>query len=116
MRHLPILAFAAFAACPLLAAHAESTATRRTETVRYADLDLNNHEGAVTLFRRLHNAAADVCTSPADDTGHAAVPLYQRCVDHALGDAVSAVDQPALTAYAQAHGVPMPPRSGARPN
>jgi UrcA family protein len=116
MRDLPILAFAVIATCPLLTAHAEATATRRTETVRYADLDLNNHEGAATLFRRLHNAAADVCATPADASGPAAVPVYQRCIDHALGDAVSAVGQPALTAYAQARGVPLPSRTVARPN
>ncbi len=115
MRYLPILAFAVVAACPLLA-HAQGTDARRTETVRYEDLDLNNREGAVTLFRRLHNAAADVCATPADGSGPAAVPVYQRCVDHALGDAVSEVGQPALTAYAQARGVPLPSPARARPN
>jgi UrcA family protein len=115
MRHLSILAFAVVAACSLTVSHAQDSTSPRTETVRYADLDLNNPEGAVTLFRRLHTAAADVCTQPADGTGYAAVPLYKNCVDRALGGAVLAVDQPALTAYAQARGIPVAGAS-ARPN
>jgi UrcA family protein len=111
-----MLTFAIIAACPLLTARAETTAIQRTETVRYADLDLNNHDGAVTLFRRLHSAAVDVCTEPTDASDPAALPLYQRCVDHAMGEAVSAVDQPGLTAYAQAHGVGLLARARARGN
>jgi UrcA family protein len=106
MRNLPaLLVFAVIAACPVAATHAGSNDSRRSETVQFGDLDLNNQQGAITLFRRLHNAAADVCTEPADGAEFATVVAYKRCVDHAMSDAVSAVDQPGLTTYAQRHGV-----------
>jgi UrcA family protein len=115
MRNLPVLAaFIAVAACPLTAALAQGTGSQRSETVRFADLDLNNHEGAVTLYHRLHAAATQVCTEPFDDAAYAVEPLYQRCIDHALTTAVLAVHVPALTAYAQARGIALP-ESGAQP-
>ncbi len=116
MTKLPVLAaFAAIAAAPIAATHAEGSAVPRSETVHYGDLDLNNQEGAVTLYRRLHNAAADVCSDPAADK-YSSVPHYQRCVAHAVGDAVASVDQPALTTYAVARGVAVTSRKGGRPN
>ena len=43
MRNLPVLvAFVATAACPITASHAESTDGRRSETVQFGDLNLNN--------------------------------------------------------------------------
>jgi UrcA family protein len=98
------MAFAAVAASPIAATHAESNDIERSETVRYGDLNLNHQDGTVALYRRLHNAAADVCSDPVADQ-YASVPRYRRCVEHAMGDAVASVDQPQLTAYAQARGV-----------
>jgi UrcA family protein len=116
MRNLPVLvAFAAIAACPIAATHAENADTPRSETVHFGDLDLSNQQGAIALFRRLHNAAHDVCLRPAGDPDFA-VGLYKYCVNHALREAVSAVDQPVLTAYAQERGVSIAPRKGALPN
>jgi UrcA family protein len=116
MTKLPVLAaFAAMAAAPIAATHAEGNAVTRSEMVRYGDLDLNNQEGAVTLYRRLHNAAADVCSNPSEDR-YSSVPDYQRCVEHAVGAAVASVDQPALTTYAEARGVLVASRQGGRPN
>lgn len=116
MTKLPVLAaFAALAAAPIAATHAEGTDVRRSEMVRYGDLDLSNRDGAVTLFRRLHNAATDVCGEPGEDK-YSSVPNYQRCVEHAVGDAVASVDQPVLTAYAQARGVTVASRQGGLPN
>ena len=116
MRNLPVLlAFAAIAACPIAATHAEDADLRRTETVQFGDLDLSSQPGAIALFRRLHNAAHDVCNQPAGDPQFA-MGLYKYCVDRALREAVSAVDQPVLTAYAQERGVAMASRKGVRPN
>ena len=85
MTKLPVLAaFAAIAAAPLTATHAEDTGVTRSETVRYGDLDLSNQEGAVTLFRRLHNAAADVCSDPAEDK-YSSMPDYKRCLEQRRG-------------------------------
>jgi UrcA family protein len=106
MRNLPVLAaFLAVVTSPIVATHAASQDSPRSETVRYGDLDPDSAQGAVALFRRLHNAAADVCSEPSEARAYDAVPRYVRCVDHAMSDAVSAVDRPAVTAYAQAHGV-----------
>jgi UrcA family protein len=116
MTKLPVLmAFAAIAALPVTATHAESNEIKRSETVRYSDLDLKNQEAAVTLYRRLRSAAADVCGDPEVDR-YGAVPDYRRCFDDAMGDAVASVDQPVLTTYAQARGVAITSRKGGRPN
>ena len=116
MTKLPVLAaFAAIAAAPLTATHADSNEIKRSETVRYADLDLANPAGAVTLYRRLHIAAMDVCSDPAE-WGYSADPGYQRCVKEAMGGAVASVDQPVLTTYAEARGVAVASRKGGRPN
>lgn len=116
MTKLPVLAaFAAIAAAPLTATHAEDTGVTRSETVRYGDLDLSNQQGAVTLFRRLHNAATDVCSNQAEDR-YSTAPDYKRCLENAVGDAVASVDQPVLTTYAQARGVAVTSRKGGRPN
>ncbi len=105
MKNLPVLmTLAVLAASAVAATPAHASDGRRTETVRYGDLDLSNAEGAGTLFHRLHSAAAEVCAQPAGD-GLLAVPLYHRCLADAMGEAIEAVDQPAVTAYAQAHGV-----------
>jgi UrcA family protein len=110
-----LVAFAAIAAAPIAATHAEDADLRRTETVHFGDLDLSNQQGAIALFRRLHNAAHDVCNRPAGDPDFA-IGLYKYCVDHAVREAVAAVDQPVLTAYAQERGVSLASRKGARSN
>jgi UrcA family protein len=116
MRNLPVLVAFVATACPITASHAESTDGRRSETVQFGDLNLNNQQGAITLYRRLHNAATDVCTELSVSTDLSAAPRYKRCVEQALSDAVAAVDQPAVTAYAQARGVSITPGVSARPN
>src|SRR5450755_1494362 len=98
------LAFAALAACPIAVTHAASTDSRRTETVPFGDLDLSNQAGAATLFHRVRSAAADVCSQPSGGDYYTAL-VYKRCVDSAMGDAVSAVDRPTVTTYAQGRGV-----------
>ncbi len=115
MKYLPLLACAAVAALPVAPAHAQGDDSRRSETVRYADLDLKKPEGAVTLFHRLRTAASDVCAMPPGRTDDPATPSYRRCVDHALGDAVAAVDSSQLTTYAQAHGVAVSAGTESRP-
>lgn len=107
MRNLPVLmTLAALAAGTLATTPAHSSDGPRSETVRYGDLDLSNAEGAGTLFHRLHSAAADVCNRP-DSGDPLAGPSYRRCLVEAMGDAVEAVGQPAVRAYAHAHGVPV---------
>jgi UrcA family protein len=107
MEKLPVLmTLAVLAASTVAATPVHASDDRRSETVRYGDLDLNNAAGAKTLFHRLYSAAADVCAQPAGRGDHLAVPLYQHCLNEAMSDAVEAVGQPVLTSYAHAHGVP----------
>jgi UrcA family protein len=109
------MALTAIAALPATATHAESTQIKRSETVHYGDLDLANQPGAVTLYRRLHLAATDVCSLPSEGRYPSGAD-YQRCVEQAMGDAVASVDQPVLTTYAQSRGVAVTSRQGGRPN
>ena len=67
MRNLPVLAaFLAVTTSPVVATHAASDDAPRSETVRYGDLDTTTQQGAIALYRRLRNAAADVCSEPTE--------------------------------------------------
>jgi UrcA family protein len=67
-------------------------------TVRFADLDLSKLDGAATLYRRLNQAAAIVC-SPLDSKRLEMGAQYQLCVDHAIAGAVASVGRPMLSQY-----------------
>jgi UrcA family protein len=117
MQSLPVLvALAALSASHFTAADAASKETQRSEMVRYADLDLNSTAGATTRYHRPRHAAADVCTEPTGGAEFAALPLFKHCVNRALSEAVATVDQPVVTAYAQAQGVDLAPHKNAQPN
>ena len=77
---------------PCAAAAAEPSVESRT--VKFADLDLSNPSGAHVLYRRIRAAAQVVCSyhSFATDADKAS------CVHDAIADAVTKVDQPALSA------------------
>src|ERR1700756_2467731 len=60
------LSAAALLLMPALFAQSATAATRveaalPSETVRYHDLNLNSPEGVAGLYRRIQDAAADVC-------------------------------------------------------
>jgi UrcA family protein len=64
--------------------------------VRYADLNLANHAGAAVLYRRIKNAAFQVCGSV--DLKHLSQAATAKpCIDGAIAQAVSAIDSPMLT-------------------
>ena len=76
---------------------------QRTLKVSYADLNLNSENGAATLYQRIRGAAHLVCGME----GHALVEhiSWQKCYDGALGDAVTKVNNPLVTAvYRKQHG------------
>jgi UrcA family protein len=117
MKNLPVfMALAALSAGHFTAAHAAGNETQRSETVRYADLNLDSTAGASTLYQRLRHAAADVCTELTGDAEFAALPLYRYCLTRALSDAVATVNHPVVTAYAQTQGVELAPRKSSQPN
>jgi UrcA family protein len=93
-------------------AHAQSVDTiTQSQTVHYADLDLNRPTDAKALMRRIHSAAARVC-GDAQTLGE--YEQYWDCVRMAEDKAVSDVNKPTVTAaytskdkhirLAQAHG------------
>ena len=70
-----------------------------TRTVKFADLDMSNPSSAHVLYRRIRAAAQVVCSTYffATDTDKA------RCVRDATADAVTKIDQPALSAVYSAN-------------
>ena len=63
-------------------------------TVKYADLNMASASGAIVLYERIRAAAQSACNyfwfkTDADEA---------RCVQHTIADAVTKVDQPALSA------------------
>jgi UrcA family protein len=70
-------------------------------TVRYRDLNLNNSEGAATLYKRIRDAAIVVCRR---EEGSQVVnrifwTAWNECFDHAIANAVRAVNNENLSAY-----------------
>jgi UrcA family protein len=65
-----------------------------SRTVRFADLDVSSASGAQVLYVRIRAAARVVCSYYffATDTDRA------RCVHDATADAVTEINQPALSA------------------
>jgi UrcA family protein len=101
-----LVAVAAFITCSVTIARADSAFEPRSVTVRFADLDTANTQGAAALYRRLKSAAQSVCRDLDPGKELARVRPYADCMHAALSNAIVKVDRPAVTAYAAAHGVP----------
>jgi UrcA family protein len=65
--------------------------------VKFADLDVSHPTGAAVLYSRIKAAAAIVC-SPLEGIALSAQTRLHACVKRAIVDAVTEVNQPALTA------------------
>jgi len=65
--------------------------------VDYGDLAVSTPKGAATLYHRIWAAAMTVCRR-LDEPALASKSLYDACVHKAIADAVTKVDQPALSA------------------
>jgi UrcA family protein len=79
-------------------------------TVKYGDLNLSNPQGAGALYARIRSAAKSVC-SQFDGPG--IDPYMQRdaCINKAIFDAVTKVNNPALSAaYGAKTGKKVPTR------
>ena len=76
-----------------------------SRTVKFTDLNISNPSGAHVLYMRILGAAQVVCSyySFATDADKA------RCVRDAIADAVTRIDQPALSAvYNAKNKIPVP--------
>lgn len=86
--------------CALIASTAFADDQLRTETVKFADLNVNTTEGAQALYTRIHRAAIHVCSYDGAD------PLMQisaaSCARKAEARAIEKLSLPQLTAYYQA--------------
>ena len=82
---------------------ASSTAMAQTEipvdvTVTYADLNLENEEGAKALYTRLQSASRKACGStPTEISGIIGLMSFNRCYREALEEAVAKIDNENLT-------------------
>jgi UrcA family protein len=84
------------------AAEANSSAVDAPQvTVRYYDLNLTRSTDVVSLYARIHVAAAAVCTLSEDDQPSKLAFLAQRdkCINHAVAKAVRSVRNDNLSAY-----------------
>jgi UrcA family protein len=68
----------------------------RREVVGFADLNLSNIDGVTVLYRRIHSAAIRVCGS-VDQRELARAAAAKSCVDHAVTEAIVAVNNPVVT-------------------
>lgn len=101
-----LVAVAAFIACSVTMARADTAFEPRSVTVRFADLDTANTQGAAALYRRLKSAAASVCRDLEPGQLLVRVAIYKNCMHTALSNAIVKLDRPVVTAYAAAQGMP----------
>ncbi len=74
------------------------TGTPVNITVSYADLNLENEEGAKALYRRLQNASKKACGSTAgQSSGIIGRVHFDQCYRETLADLVEKVDSANLT-------------------
>lgn len=100
-----LVAVATFATCIITTAQAGTGSDRRSELVQFADLDMTRAAGAAALYQRLRSAARRVCREQ-EPGRHLDLKKRQTiCMNTAIGNAVTAVNRPALTAHAAARGV-----------
>ena len=88
-------AAAVWLACGLVTSNAHA-GDARSETVKFADLNLSTQEGIEALYGRIHAAARHVCAQPAGE-----LPGVGRCMSKAEAEAIGKVNLASLTAFYQ---------------
>jgi len=68
----------------------------RTETVKFADLNVNSQAGVEALYGRIHAAARRVCDQPSGE-----LAATSACINKAESAAIGKVNFPLLTAFYQ---------------
>jgi UrcA family protein len=82
------------------AAQADSVDSPRQKVVSFRDLNMHSPEGIEIAFKRIKNAARDVCDSPTRyDLSEAA---SRPCINDAVARAVAQVNSPLLTSLYEA--------------
>jgi UrcA family protein len=87
-----------------------SFAETRSTVVKFGDLNLSSQEGIAALYKRIHNAAKQVCeASSGDDVFPQVATSVHKCVAEAETRAVLDINNGALEAYySKKTGRPMP--------
>ena len=99
---------AAVAAVCLASVAINVHADEAARTVRYSDLNLNTQAGAAVLYKRIRNAAHEVC-GDVDFRRLAEAAAAKACVDRAIVTGVRSVNVPTLTSEYNVHaGVAQP--------
>ena len=80
-------------------AHADPAFDVDSRTVRYDDLNLATPTGVEALYRRIQNAARDVCGPSVVTGSHVVTESWKDCVNASVRQAILAINKPALTAY-----------------
>jgi UrcA family protein len=94
-RRLFAVVAAMWLACGLVASNAYA-GDERSETVKFADLNLSSQAGVEALYGRIHAAARRVCEQPAGE-----LTAARTCMKKAESDAIGKVNVPLLTAFYQ---------------
>jgi len=77
--------------------------------VKFGDLDVSTSKGAVALYGRIHSAAGNVCSRMYDQDDLAFRLNKDACLQKVIANAVSKVNEPALSAvFASKNGVSAP--------
>jgi len=84
-------------ACVLVASNAHAGDDPRSETVKFADLNVGTQAGVETLYGRIHAAAWRVC----EETAAELAATTGRCMRKAESEAIRKVNVPLLTAFYQ---------------
>jgi UrcA family protein len=71
--------------------------------VNYGDLDLSTEQGAVTLYKRIANAARLVCPTPTP-RNMKMKRIADQCIEDAVSRAVADVNSPQLARVGAANG------------
>ena len=90
-------------ACVLVAANAHA-GDDRSETVKFADLNLSSQAGVEALYERIHSAARRVCEQPAGEWA-----AVRKCMTKTESQAIGKVNVPLLTAFYQQKTGSQPP-------
>jgi UrcA family protein len=103
-KNFTMAAVAAVCLASVTIAHADDA----TRTVRYSDLNLNTQAGAAVLYKRIRNAAVQVC-GDVDARQLAEAAAAKACVDRAIFTGVRSVNAPKLSSeYNARAGVAQP--------
>ena len=95
-RSILTYATAMWLACGLVAFDAHAGDDVRSETVRFADLNVGTPAGVEALYGRIHGAAGRVCQQPGGE-----LEAIRTCVRRAESNAIGKVNAPLLTAFYQ---------------